>query len=62
VSAAGHNWRAKFHRGQRVQFVGMFGNADGPVGTVQGVSSAGLRVRWVDRDRVRSCTPRTSGR
>jgi hypothetical protein len=38
----------QLRRGVRVQFVGLSGNAAGPIGTVRGITREGVLVRWTD--------------
>lgn len=54
MSSSVEDFKAKF-AGQRVKFVGMFGNTDGPVAKVWRVTSRGVCVTFGS-----SCTLKTS--
>jgi hypothetical protein len=51
------DWQSHFRIGQRVVFVGLSGRVDGPVGTVRGISAAGLRVLWRGYKRTEQVHP-----
>jgi hypothetical protein len=49
--------RGAFRRGDRVQYVGVSGTANGSVGIVRGVAPSGVLVRWTDSRHVERVHP-----